>query len=226
VNLRPLLPLLIPFCVFAGEQRIPYACDNGSRIDISFAVDTEGRPQASLHFADEAVTLPQVPSASGTLYRRGEIRLHTQGDDAILEDGKGNQRRCTRGTTPPAGTTTAPPSASGSFIDIAGKVTYLARIALPTDATLTIRIDDTGRPGKPLTLAEQRYALNGAQVPIPFSATVDRDLIGQKSRLIVVARIEAGRKLLFAGNKPYPTAPGGSPAAFELLLKPANRPVR
>ncbi len=226
MNLRPLLPLLIPFCVFAGEERIPYACDNGSRIDISFAVDTDGRPQAQLHFADEAVTLPQVPSASGALYRRGEIRLHTQGADAILEDGKGNQRHCTRGANPPAGKTAASPAASSSFIDVAGQVTYLARIALPPNATLTVRVDDAGRPGKPLTLAEQSYPLNGAQVPILFTATIDRDLIGPKSRLIVVARIEAGRKLLFAGNKPYPTAQGEAPAPFELLLKPANRPVR
>jgi len=226
VRLLPLLSLLVPLCVLADEQRIPYACDNDSRLDISFTVDTDGRPQAQLHFADEAVTLPRVPSASGALYRRDEIRLHTRDDDAILEDGKGNQRRCTRGTTPPPGASAASPAASGSLIDIAGRVTYLARIALPPDATLTIRVDDTGRPGKPLTLAEQRYTLNGAQVPIPFTASIDRDLVGPKSRLIVVARIEAGGKLRFAGNRAYPVAPNAAAAPFELLLKPANRPVR
>ncbi len=226
MKLRPLLPLLVPLCVFAGEERIPFACDNGSRIDISFSTNADGRPLASLHFADEAVILPLVPSASGALYRNGDIRLHTRDDDAILEDGKGNQRRCTRGTTPPASAPAAPPAAASSFIDIAGRVTTLARIALPPDATLTVLVQDTGRPGKPLTLAEQSYALNGAQVPIPFAATVDRDLIGKKSRLIVVARIEAGRKLLFAGHKPYPVAPNEAAPPFELLLKPANRPVR
>lgn len=226
MKLRPLLALLFPLCVFAGEERIPYACDNGSRIDISFSANADGRPLAQLHFADEAVTLPLVPSASGALYRNGEIRLHTKDDDAIFEDGKGNQRRCTRGATPPAGAQATPPAAAGSFIDIAGRVTTLARIALPPDATLTVLIQDAGRPGKPLTLAEQSYALNGAQVPIPFAATVDRDLIGQKSRLRVIARIEAGGKLRFAGNKAYPLAPNEAAAPFELVLKPANRPVR
>jgi putative lipoprotein len=221
-----LLALLVPLCVFAGEERIPYACDNGSHIDISFSANADGRPLAQLHFADEAVTLPLVPSASGALYRNGDIRLHTKDDDALLEDGKGNRRHCTRGTTPPAGAQAAQPAAASSLIDITGRVTTLARIALPPDATLTIRVEDTGRPGKPLTLAEQSYALNGAQVPIPFAASVDRDLIGKKSRLIVVARIEAGRKLLFAGNKAYPVAPNEAPASFELVLKPANRPVR
>jgi uncharacterized lipoprotein YbaY len=142
--------------------------------------NADGRPLANLHFADEAVILPLVPSASGALYRNGDIRLHTKDDDALLEDGKGNQRRCTRGTTPPAGAQAAQPAAASSFIDITGHVTTLARIALPPDATLTIRVEDTGRPGKPLTLAEQSYALNGAQVPIPFAASVDRDLIGKK----------------------------------------------
>lgn len=226
MKLRRLLPLLLPLCALAGEERVPYACDNGSRIDISFTVDTDGRPQAQLHFADETVILPLVPSASGALYRRGEIRLHTKEEEALLEDGKGNRRHCTRGTTPPPGASAASPAASGSLIDIAGSVTYLARIALPPDATLTIRVEDTGRPGKPLTLAEQRYTLNGAQVPIPFAATVDRDLIGPQSRLIVVARIEAGGKLRFAGNRAYPVAPNEAPTPFELVLKPANRPVR
>lgn len=224
MKLLPLLSLLVPLCVFAGEERIPYSCDNGGRLEISFSTDADGRAQAQLLFADEAVTLPRVPSASGALYRNGDIRLHTKDDSAIFEDGKGNQRRCTRGTTPPAGVQATPPAATSSFIDIAGRVTYLARIALPPDATLTIRVQDTGRAGKPLTLAEQSYTLNGAQVPIPFVTSVDRDLINQKSRLVVVARIEAGRKLLFAGNRVYPVGPNEAP--FELLLKPANRPVR
>lgn len=223
MKLHPLLALLVPLCAFAGDERVPYACDNGSRIEITFSADADGRPLAQLHFADESMILPLVPSGSGALYRNGDIRLHTKNDDALFEDGKGNMRRCTRGNAPPTSGPTVS-AASGSLIDVSGRVTYLARIALPPDATLTIRVEDNGRPGKPLTLAEQSYALNGAQVPVPFATTIDRDLIGQKSRLRVIARIEAGRKLLFAGNRVYPVGPSEAP--FELLLKPANRPVR
>ena len=221
MKLRHLLPLLVPLAAFAGEERLPYACDNGSRLDISFFADADGRPQARLHFADEAIALPQVPAAAGVLYRSGDIRLHTRGDDAILEDGKGNQRRCLRGTTPPASAPAAQPAATSSFIDLAGSVTTLGRVALPPDAILTIRIQDTARRGKPLTLAEQRYELNGAQVPIPFAATVDRDLIGKKSRLSVIARIEAGGRLRFSGSAPM--AMDGSPV--KVLLKPPA-PIR
>ena len=67
-----LLSLLFALPAQAAERQ-PYTCDNGSRLDISFAEDAEGRPQATLHFADEAMILPQVPAASGALYRKGRV---------------------------------------------------------------------------------------------------------------------------------------------------------
>ncbi|UCV18323.1 YbaY family lipoprotein [Ferribacterium limneticum] len=223
MNLRPLpallLALLVPFCAFAGDERIAYTCDNNSRIDISFLADISGRPQATLHFADQAVVLPQVPAASGALYRSGDIRLATKGDDAIFEDGKNNLRRCTRGSVAPVmPQATTQPAAASSFIDIAGRVSYLARIALPANAILKIRIQSGRR-----TLADQRYELNGAQVPIPFSATVDRDLMGKKASATVSARIEAGGKLLFVSAKPTPATKNGQPVPVNIMLKPATR---
>lgn len=226
MNLRPLLALLIPLCAIAGDDRVAYTCENGShggsRIDISFSADYSGRPQATLHFADEAVILPQVPAASGALYRNGDIRLHTKGDDALFEDGKGNLRRCSRGSVAPVSPQPAPiaQAVASSFIDVAGSVTYLARIALPPDAILSIRILAGQR-----TLVEQRYELNGAQVPIPFSATVDRDLIGKKASVTVSARIEVGGTTLFVGQKPYPAIKKGPATTLEILLKaPASKP--
>jgi putative lipoprotein len=226
MKLCPLLALLpvlfVPLCASAGDERIAYTCENGkdsnSRIDISFSADISGRPQATLHFADEDVVLPQVPTASGALYRSGDIRLHTRGDDAIFVDGKSNLRRCTRGSTPPANTQPAPQPPTNSFIDITGSVTYLDSIALPPDAILSIRIQSGKR-----TLVEQRYELNGAQVPIPFSATVDRDLMGRKASATVSARIEAGGKALFVSDKPYSAMKNGQPVPADIVLKPVGR---
>ncbi|MDP2880244.1 MAG: YbaY family lipoprotein [Azonexus sp.] len=222
MNLRPLpallLALLVPLGAFAGDERIAYTCDNNSRIDISFSADISGRPSAQLHFADEAIVLPQVPAASGALYRSGEIRLATKGDDAIFEDGKGNLRRCSRGSVAPVMPQAAAQPATSSFIDIAGSVSYRARIALPANAILKIRIQSGRR-----TLADQRYELNGAQVPIPFSATVDRDLMGKKASATVSARIEAGGKLLFASAKPAPATKNGQPVPVNIVLTPAVR---
>lgn len=231
MNLRPLpallpallLALLVPFGAHADDERIAYTCDNHSRIDISFSADISGSPSARLHFADESLVLPQVPAASGALYRNGDIRLHTRGDDAIFEDGKGNLRRCARGSVAPvapqsAAQPAAQAAASSSFVDIAGSVTYLTRIALPPNAILKVRIQSGQR-----TLADQRYELNGAQVPIPFSATVDRDLMGKKASATVSARIEAGGKLLFASAKPTPATKNGQPVPVNIVLKPAGR---
>jgi len=222
MNLRPLMALLVPLCAFASDEPVTYTCDNGSplggRIDISFSADTTGRPQATLHFADEAVVLPQVPAASGTIYRNGDVRLHTQGDEAVFEDGKGNLRRCTRGSVAPlpqaARQATEQPAAASSFIDISGRVTTLARIALPPDAVLNIRIQSGRR-----TLVEQRYELNGAQVPIPFSATVDRDLMGKKASATIRARIVSGGKPLFAGDTVYQPGKNMPPRPVNITLK-------
>lgn len=223
-----LLSLLFALPAQAAERQ-PYACDNGSRLDISFAEDAEGRPQATLHFADEAMILPQVPAASGALYRKGDIRLHTRGDEAFFEDGKNNQRRCTRGNLPPAVAAVAAVAqpATSSFIEIGGTVSYLARIALPPDAILIIRVLDTARAGAPArVLVEQRYELDGAQVPIPFSATIDRDLIGKKARLSVNARIEQQGKLRFISDRAYPPLKDGQPVPVDIVLKPAGRAPR
>ena len=221
MKIRYLLPVLFALSAHAAEDRQPYRCDNGSRLDISFATDADGRPQATLHFADEAMVLPQVPSTSGTLYRRGDIRLHTKEDEAIFEDGKSNLRRCRRGDTPPAAAQPAPPVTASSFIDITGSVTYPARIALPPDAILTLRVRSGGR-----TLAEQRYELNGAQVPIPFSTTLDRDLIGKKANVTVSARIEHRGKPRFITDKAYPALRNGQPVPVNIVLKPAGPNTR
>jgi len=218
MKLHHLPLLLIPFCVMADEERVPYTCDNNSHIDISFFDDMSGRPQASLYFADETIVLPLVPSASGPLYRNGDIRLHTKGDDAIFEDGKSNLRRCTRGNAPPATTQPAPPAAAtSSFMELTGSVTYLSRIALPPGAILSLRIQAGN-----LTLVDQRYELNGAQVPIPFSATIDRDLIGKKARLAITARIDVGGKTRFVSDKVYPVIKNQQPQPVDITLKPAG----
>ncbi len=225
--MKKLIPLALALFAsapaFATEQRLPYTCDNGSRIDIGFAADGEGRPFARLHFADEALTLPQVPSASGTLYRSGDIRLSTKDDEAMFEDGKGNLRHCRQGNQPPAGYVA--PAASSSFIELHGNVRYPARIALPPNAVLTLLIQDTARP-RPLTLVEQQYELNGVQVPIPFAATIDRDLVGKRARIAISARIEVGGKIRFASAKPVPALKDGQPVAVDLVLQPVGRAPR
>ncbi|HSG21632.1 MAG TPA: YbaY family lipoprotein [Azonexus sp.] len=214
-----LLCLLLPLSALATDERLPYACDNGSNINIAFSTTSDGRPQAILHFADVAITLPQVPAASGALYRADDIRLHTKGDEAVFEDGKGNIRRCKQGSALPVTAAVTKPAIS-SFLDISGRVFYFSRIALPPDAILVVRVQDVSRARTPArTLAEQQIELAGQQVPIAFQTTVDRDLIGKKARLTVNARIEHRGKILFASDKPHPALNKGQPIQVDMQLQ-------
>lgn len=215
MKLALLTLLFFPLSIVASEQPLRYHCDNGTVLDISFFADSSGRPQATLHFVDQNVTLPSVPSASGALYRAGDVRLHTKGDEAIFDDSRGNLRRCSR-QIPPQPTPKADP-ASSTFIEIRGNVTYRTRLALPPGALLTLVVRDAARAKTPSVLIEQQYELNDAQVPIPFSLLVDRDLIGKKSRLTVSARIETGKRLRFVSEKPMVVTAPGEP--LEIVLK-------
>jgi len=217
-----LLLLSLFFCAVAHAQveRVPYACDDGSRLAAAFSTDNDGRPQATLFMGDREFTLPLVPAASGALYRDGDLRFHTKGDDAVFEDGRNPMRRCTRGEAAPPPAAAKPPSAPSSFVEITGSVAFPARGALPAGALLVIRVQDTSRADAPaFTLAEQRIELAGLQVPIPFRMTVDRDLLRKNARITVAARIQRGGNLLFINDTGYPALIDGQPRHVEMVLK-------
>lgn len=202
----PLL-LLLPFLSVNAASLHNFACDDDSSLQIRFATTVDHSNEAILTLPGGEFSLPQIRAASGAHYQRGPISLWIKGQEALIETGN-STRRCK--TNQPL----------GSFIDIRGTVTYLARIALPPDAILTIRIEDATRAdARARVLAEQRYELAGAQVPIPFSATVDRDLAGPRARLVVSARIDAGGKPRFMARQPYRPLPGND-AGIDLILKP------
>lgn len=207
---------LLPNLLFANEA-VTYSCDDGSKILATFSKNSEERPLATLSISGTVRVLALIPAASGAHYRGDGFNFYSKGQNAILEDDKGSMRRCTVGDTPPA----APvPAAVSSFVDITGSVAYLQRIALPPDAILTIRVQDTSRAGaKALTLAEQTIELAGQQVPIAFNLIVDRDLIGKRARLTVAARIESHGKLLFVSDKVYPVKLVDGKSHSELILR-------
>lgn len=215
--------LLLPLAALADGERLPYTCDNGSHIEISFLTSIDGRPQAVLHLADNTITLPQVATASGVLYRADDIRLRRSGDEAIIEDVAGQFRRCRQGSAPPATHATAKPATS-SFLDISGRVFYFSRIALPPDAVLIVRVQDSARRGRPArTLAEQQIELAGQPVPISFQTTVDRDLIGKKARITASARIEHHGKILFASTQSHPALNKGQAINVDMQLQQARQ---
>ena len=211
---------LLPSLAFAGEPATTYTCDDGSKMSVAMSADPDGRPLATLNIGGNSQTLALIPSASGTHYRGDGANFYTKGDDAIFDDGKGQMRRCTRGDAPPPLPAQAQPPAVSSFVDIGGSVAYLQRIALPPDAVLIVRVQDTSRAdAKARTLAEQTIELAGQQVPINFQLTVDRDLIGKKARLTLAARIERRGKLLFINDQSYPVKLIDGKSHSEMILR-------
>ncbi|MBI2276632.1 MAG: YbaY family lipoprotein [Dechloromonas sp.] len=223
MKLKYLPLLLLPLTALADGEHLSYRCDNDSRLDLSVSTASDGRPLATLHFADGDLILPQVPAASGALYRADDIRLHTTDNAAIFDDGKGKVRHCTLGAIAVAQPANTVPTVS-SFLDISGSVSYRQRIALPPDAILVIRVQDTARTGaRARPLAEQRIELGGRQVPVAFSTTIDRDLIGKSARVTVSARIESRGKPLFVSDKAYPALRHGEPNPVDIQLKQVAR---
>jgi putative lipoprotein len=221
-----IIPGIIPGIVLAANPSSTYTCDDRSKIEVTYLTNSEGRPLATLNVAGKSLNLALIPSASGTHYRGDGANFYTRGDDAILEDGTAQIRRCTLGDKPPAiAPQPAPPVAVSSFVDISGSVAYRQRIALPPDAILTVRVQDTSRAdSKARTLAEQTIELAGQQVPINFQLTVDRDLMGKKARITLAARIESRGKLLFISDKVYPVNIEAGKSHIDMQLRQVSAP--
>jgi len=225
MNIR-LLPLLfwLPLAALA-QTPDEYACDDGSRLGLSLSTAANGWPLASVQVDGEQLTLPQQTAASGSFYGNATIRLQITGDQLRITDDQDRTRRCSRQENRTATAVTAiVPAASSSFIDIGGSVSYRVLMPLPPNATLVIRVQDIVRPGAAArTLAEQRIAINGQQVPIPFSTTIDRDLVGKKSHIFVSARIEAAGKPLFVSAGSYPALSQGQARRQDIQLRQVSR---
>ena len=222
MNLRLPAVLCLAFFSFAHAEGEPltYSCDDGTRFDVAFSADSDGRPQASLRFAGREITLPQVVAASGASYRSGDVALHTKEEKALFSDGKSRLRSCILADSTPA---TAQPAAPSAFVDIGGSVTWQATSPLPPDAVLIVRIQDTSRTDAPaLTLAEQRIGLADNPLPIPFKLTIDRDLIGKNAQITVAARIERKGKLLFINDSIHRAFMDGQPRQVDMTLVPVG----
>ncbi len=84
---------------------------------------------------------------------------------------------------------------ASAFLTLEGQATHRQRSPLPDDAVFHL----TARDGR-RTLAEQELPLGGRQVPIAFQLTVDRALIGPKTRIVLDGRITRGSRTLLEGH--------------------------
>ena len=75
---------------------------------------------------------------------------------------------------------------------LSGTVTYRARIALPPDAVIRVRLDDASRPDTTTApIAEQIISTGGRQVPIAFELPVADSLLSPTGRFALRALLDA-----------------------------------
>ena len=103
-------------------------------------------------------------------------------------------------------------------IKVSGTVTYRQRIALPPDARLEVRIEDTSLADAPAAVIAEQTVTPAGQVPIAFALTVDpaRRVTGHS--YAIRAAIYAGEKLLFTTDTRIPALTGEAPERFDLVL--------
>ena len=109
---------------------------------------------------------------------------------------------------------------------VVGTVTYRQRVALPADAVVEVRLQDTSRADAAArTIGQTSIPTHGAQVPIPFRIDYDPAGIDPSHSYSVRATINVGGKLLFSSTTMYPvlTRGAGNEASIEVyMILPAN----
>lgn len=104
------------------------------------------------------------------------------------------------GTSPEDDTVT-----ESSPITISGWAAYRERIALPPDAVVVATLADVSRADAPaVKLAETSFSTQGAQVPIPFTLTVDRSALDARFTYSVRVQIrDSEGKLMWTTDTVY-----------------------
>ena len=192
-------------------NRFDYVCENGAQITV-FLHDTT----AKVSFQDHVYMMRQTASADGNRYSDGKTVWWGKGEGGFLQedapegDGKMIVKDCEL-------------QKRAALESITGTITYLARMALPPQTTIQVRLLDISRADAPaVVIAEEKLTLGGKQVPLPFTLNFNPGKIDEKHTYSVSARVTIGTELKFLTDKAYPVLTNGNPSRVDLILKPAG----
>jgi len=111
-------------------------------------------------------------------------------------------------------------TAAGPGPMITGTVTYMARMALPPDAAIDVRLEDVSLADAPAKLvAENIFVLGQNQVPVPFQLPYNPAEIRPSHRYSIRANITVDGDLLFTTTQLYPVLTSGASTDVALLLE-------
>jgi heat shock protein HslJ len=108
---------------------------------------------------------------------------------------------------------------------VTGTITYLQRSALPSDAVISVQLQDTSLADAPaVVMSEQIIPTEGQQVPFPFAVGYNPDEIQENRTYTLSVRIEdSSGKLLFINTQAYPVLTRGFPGSdIEVIVEPVG----
>ncbi len=198
----------------AESRTVEYDCAGGKTVKVVYSANS-----AEVTFDGQTWVLPQVPSASGIRYDDGIWEWRSKGPNGFLVDAQNNvvvandcRERASSGT----------PVQPENRAVITGTVTYLQRVALPSDAIIEVQLADVSKQDVAATvIASQTIRANGAQVPIPFELVYDPTQIDQRMTYAVSARITVGGELAWMSTTRSSVLTRGAPATgVEIIVEP------
>jgi uncharacterized lipoprotein YbaY/membrane-bound inhibitor of C-type lysozyme len=194
-------------------KQFTYTCEGGAKLAVYLHDQA-----AKVRFGDQTYFVKQTTSADGNRYSDGKVVWWGKGNGGFLQedtpDGNGKMIVEDCKLDKPLNTE-----------QVTGTVTYLQRIALPTNAVIEVQLADVSQAGAaPKEIAEQNINLGQRQVPVPFTLNVDEAKIDPKRTYAVRAKITVGGELRFISNRSYPVLTKGNPAHVEIVVTPAAAP--
>jgi putative lipoprotein len=109
---------------------------------------------------------------------------------------------------------------NGQQMNVTGTVTYRERMALPPDAAIDVRLEDTSAQDAPAKLiGESVFAAAGQQVPIPFQVSFNTADINPAHTYQLRANITVDGTKMFASTSAYPVITNGAPMSADILLQ-------
>jgi putative lipoprotein len=189
-------------------KQFNYTCEGGAKLFVYLTGDL-----AKVRYGDNSYSMKQTMSADGNRYSDGKVVWWGKGNGGFLQEDApdGNGKMIVSGCQ-----LDKPPATES----VTGTVSYLQRMALPTNAVIQVRLSDASlADARAKVIAEQTINLGQRQVPVPFALTFDPGRIDAKHTYSVSAKITVDGKLWFITDQSYPVLTNDKPSRVDLILK-------
>jgi putative lipoprotein len=189
-------------------RQFNYTCEGRAKLYVYLSGD-----MAKVRNGDNTYLLKQTRSADGERYSDGKVVWWGKGNGGFLQEDApdGNGKMILQGCQ-----LEKPPAEES----VTGTVSYLQRVALPTNAVIQVKLADVSLADAPAKIvAEQTINLGQRQVPVPFALNFDPAKIDPKHTYSVSAKITVDGQLWFTTDQSYPVLTNGKPSHVDLILK-------